>query len=84
MTLTVTIAEIKIEDNVTQKAFILEATIDNGGKVLNIFTLNTNSAWIIDSSATYHMTFDSKQVSPLNLYHKKMLDKFIYNPLMLS
>ena len=37
----------------------------NGGKVLNISTPVYNSAWIIDSSATDHMTFDSRQVSPL-------------------
>ena len=37
----------------------------NGGKVLNISTHVSNSAWIIDSGATDHMTFDSRQVSPL-------------------
>ena len=36
-----------------------------GGKVLNISTPVSNSAWIIDTGATDHMTFDSRQVSPL-------------------
>ena len=35
------------------------------GKVLNISTSVSNSAWIIDFGATDHMTFDSRQVSPL-------------------
>ena len=39
---------------------------NNGGKVLNISTPVLNSAWIIDSGATDHMPFDSRQVSPLN------------------
>ena len=43
----------------------MAAGAGNGGKVLNIFTLVSNSAWIIDSGATNHMTFDSRQVSPL-------------------
>ena len=43
----------------------MAATAGNGGKVLNISTPVSNSAWIIDSSATNHMTFDSRQVSPL-------------------
>ena len=40
----------------------------NGGKVLNISTPVSNSAWIIDSDATDHMTFDSRQVSPLKSF----------------
>ena len=43
----------------------MAAVTDNVGKVLNIFTPVSNSAWIIDSGATDHMTFDSRQVSPL-------------------
>ena len=43
----------------------MAAGAGNGGKVLNIFTPVSNSAWIIDSGATNHMTFDSRQVSPL-------------------
>ena len=40
----------------------------NGGKVLNISTPVSNSAWIIDSGATDHMTFDSRQVSPFKSF----------------
>ena len=43
----------------------MAAATGNGGKVLNISTPVSNSAWIIDSGATDHMTFDSRQVSPL-------------------
>ena len=38
---------------------------DYGSKFLNTSTPIINSAWIIDSSVTDHMTFDSRQVSPL-------------------
>ena len=64
-TLTAVVAEIKIEVNVAEKASALVAATDYGGKFLNTFTLVINSAWIIDSGATDHMTFDSRQVSPL-------------------
>ena len=37
----------------------------NGSKSLNMSTLVSNSAWIIDSGATDHMMFDSRQVSSL-------------------
>ena len=43
----------------------MAAAAGNGGKVLNISTPVSNSAWIIDSGAMDHMTFDSRQVSPL-------------------
>ena len=43
----------------------MAAVANNGGKVLNISTLVSNRAWIIDSGAMDHMTFDSRQVSPL-------------------
>ena len=43
----------------------MAASASNGGKVLNISTPVSNSAWIIYSGATDHMTFDSRQVSPL-------------------
>ena len=46
----------------SEKAFALVAAIDYGGKFLNTSTPVINSAWIIDSSATDHMTFDSRQV----------------------
>ena len=57
-TSTATVAEIKTETNVTKKAFALVAATDHGGKFLNTFTPFINSAWIIDSGAIYHMTFD--------------------------
>ena len=59
------IVETKIEDDSGEKSSALAATTGNGGKVLNISTSVSNSAWIIDSGATNHMTFDSRQVSPL-------------------
>ena len=43
----------------------MAAAVGNGGKVLNISTPVSNSAWIIDSGATDHITFDSRQVSSL-------------------
>ncbi|RVW69129.1 Retrovirus-related Pol polyprotein from transposon RE1 [Vitis vinifera] len=58
---TATVAEIKTKDNVAEKASVLVAAIDHGGKFLNTFTPVINSAWIIDSGATDHMTFDSRQ-----------------------
>ena len=62
---TAAIVETKTEDNSGEKYSTLVATTGNGGKVLNISTPVSNSAWIIDSNATDHMTFDSRQVSPL-------------------
>ncbi|RVW28030.1 Retrovirus-related Pol polyprotein from transposon TNT 1-94 [Vitis vinifera] len=56
-----TVAEIKTEANVAEKASALVAATDHGGKFLNTFTPVINSAWIIDSGATDHMTFDSRQ-----------------------
>ena len=64
-TLTATISEIKTEANVAEKASALVAATDHGGKFLNIFTPVINSEWIIDSSVIDHMTFDSREVSPL-------------------
>ena len=59
------IVETKTEDDSGEKSLALAAAAGNGGKVLNISTPVSNSAWIIDSGATDHMTFDSRQVSPL-------------------
>ncbi|RVW31760.1 hypothetical protein CK203_102023 [Vitis vinifera] len=64
-TSTMLFAEIKIEANVTEKASALVAATDYGDKFLNTSIPVINSAWIIDSGATDHMTFDSRQVSPL-------------------
>ena len=58
--MTATIAEIKTEANVAEKASALVVATDHGGNFLNTFTLVINSAWIIDSGATDHMTFDSR------------------------
>ena len=62
---TAAIVETKTEDDSGEKSSALAAIVGNGGKVLNISTPVPNSAWIIDSSAIDHMTFDSRQVSPL-------------------
>ena len=62
---TAAIVKTKTEDDSGEKSSALAATVGNGGKVLNIYTPVSNSAWIIDSGATDHMTFDSRQVSPL-------------------
>ncbi|WJZ80412.1 hypothetical protein VitviT2T_000335 [Vitis vinifera] len=67
-TSTATVAEIKTEANVAEKASALVAATDHGGKFLNTFTPVINSAWIIDSGATDHMTFDSRQ----GKYHKEI------------
>ena len=49
------------------------ATANCGGKVLNTSTSVINNTWIIDSSTTDHMTFDSRQI--LSLSHSSQ--KFI-------
>lgn len=54
----------KKTNGVAGQTSAIAATRSNGGKTLNISTLVSNSAWIIDSGATDHMTFDSRQVSP--------------------
>ena len=61
---TTNIPEIKMKDNVVEKASTLVATMDNGGNVSNISASISNRVWIIDYGATDRMTFDSKQVSP--------------------
>ena len=62
---TAAIVETKTEDGSGEKSSaLIAAAAGNGGKVLNISTHVSNSAWIIDSGATDHMTFDSRQVSP--------------------
>ncbi|KAK3035841.1 hypothetical protein RJ639_032978 [Escallonia herrerae] len=63
----------KIEDDVIGQHSALVAATGNGGKALNMSTLVTNSAWIIDSGATDHMTFDSRQVSTLKLSSQKFV-----------
>ena len=58
---TTAIVETKTEDDSDEKSSTFAAAAGNGGKVLNISTPVSNSAWIIDSGATDHMTFDSRQ-----------------------
>ena len=72
-TSTAAVVETKTEGDVAEKVSALAIAAGNGGKVSNMSTPVSNSAWIIDSSATDHMTFDSRQVSPLNLSHKNLL-----------
>ena len=62
---TAVIVETKTKDDNGEKSSALATAASNGGKVLNISTPVSNSAWIIDSGVTDHMTFDSRQVSPL-------------------
>ena len=49
------------------------AVTDYGGKFLNTSTHVINSAWIIDFGAIDHMTFDSRQVSPLRPFSQKII-----------
>ena len=72
-TSTTTVAEIKTKANVAKKASALVAATDHGGKFLNTFTPIINSAWIIDSGATDHMTFDSRQVSTFRPFSQKIV-----------
>ena len=72
-TSTAAVAEIKIEVNVAEKASALVATTDYGGKFLNTSTPVINSAWIIDSGDTDHMTFDFRQVSLLRPSSQKIV-----------
>ena len=72
-TSTTTVAEIKTEANVVEKASALVAATDHGSKFLNTFTPVINSAWIIDSGVTDHMTFDSRQVSTLRPSSQKIV-----------
>lgn len=70
---TTAVAQTKMEDEITDNASALVIAADNGGKVLNILTPVLNNAWIIDSGATDHMTYDSRQVSPLNHSNQKFV-----------
>ena len=72
-TSTATVAEIKTEANVVEKASTLVAATDYGGNFLNTSTSVINSAWIIDFSVTDHMIFDFRQVSPLRPSSQKIV-----------
>ena len=64
---------MKIEDNVTEKASALVATLDCAGKVLHIFASIINNTWIIDFGATDHMTFDYRHISSLKHSSQKFI-----------
>ena len=49
------------------------ATSYCGGKVFNTFSSVINSTWIIDSSATDHITFDSRNISSLRQSSQKFI-----------
>ena len=49
------------------------ATTGNDGKSLHMCTSVSNSAWIIDSGATDHMTFDSMHISHLKPSSQKFV-----------
>ena len=72
-TSTAAVVETKIDDDVAGKVSTLVTTASNGGKVLNMSTPVSNSAWIIDFGATDHMTFYSRQVSPLKPSSQKFV-----------
>jgi hypothetical protein len=60
------VVETKIDmEDVAETTSALVARRGNGGKALNSLALISNSTWIIDSGATDHMTFDSRQVASL-------------------
>ena len=71
--LTTTIVEINIEDNVAKKASALVAMSNCGDKVLHTSAFVINNTWIINSSATDHMTFDSRQISSLRHSSQKFI-----------
>ena len=72
-TSTAAVAEIKTKANVAEKASALVTATNYGGKFLNTSTPVINSAWIIDSGATDHMTFDFRQVSLLRPSSQKIV-----------
>ena len=62
---TVALAQTK-EDDAPPMSSALLTTTNTKGKVFTASTPVLNSAWIIDSGATDHMTFDVRQVTNLN------------------
>lgn len=72
-TSTAAIVEMKTQDDVAEKTSALITATDNGGQVLNISAPVTNSTWIFNSGTTDHMTFDSRQVSPLKPSPQKIV-----------
>lgn len=72
-TSTIVVLEIKTEDEEVNKASTLVMSTNKSGKVLNISTHVFNSAWIIDSNVTDHITFYSRHVLSLNSSKKKFV-----------
>lgn len=70
---TAAVAGTNTGDDVAEKGSALVATTNTCGKALNISTHIFNSAWIIDSGATDHMTFDSRQVAHLRPSSQKSI-----------
>ena len=66
-------SEVSGNKSIAEKASALAAFADNGGKVLHISTPISNSAWIIDSVATDHMTFDSRHLSMIKIFSQKFV-----------
>ena len=69
---TAAVVENKIEEKEVETTTALIAT-SNHGKVFNISAPIRNSEWIIDSGATDHMTFDSRQFSSLKPTSQKFV-----------
>ncbi|KAL3513317.1 hypothetical protein ACH5RR_026034 [Cinchona calisaya] len=70
---TPTIVETNIGGDAIEKGSVLVATTNVCGKALNISKPISNSAWMIDSSATYHIKFDSKQVEHLRTFLQRSI-----------
>lgn len=60
---TTVVAKTKLKDDVVERASVLVIVANNSGKVFIISTPVTNSALIIDSRASNHMTFDFRHIS---------------------
>ncbi|KAH9763832.1 retrovirus-related pol polyprotein from transposon RE1 [Citrus sinensis] len=65
------VAESTSTTNLRKESSVQIATSVSPGKALKTLTPVINSTWIIDSGATDHMTFDSRQVSQLKPYSQK-------------
>ncbi|WVZ17273.1 hypothetical protein V8G54_010255 [Vigna mungo] len=64
------VVEAKTIDEASKESTALMAIRGNGGE----FSVPiTNSTWIIDSGATDHMTFDSRQISSMKPSSKKLI-----------
>lgn len=69
----VTIVETKTDDDVTKTTSALVTITNSRGIVLNISAPVSNSTWITNSGAMYHMIFDSRHILHLKRFsHKKV------------